>query len=244
MTKISNPTALLRKFLLPIILVSGFALFFASGAHRYISFAALAESYADIKLFVSERWLLSLTLYFVIYFTAVALSLPIASVLTLAGGAILGWTAALIILLAATSGAFVVFFAARNLLHDWLKEKAGPFMLKLEDGFQKNGFFYLLALRLIPAAPFWVVNIVPACVGMSAWPFIIATFFGIAPGSLIYVWVAQGFDHVLSQGDTPDLSLLAEPQIILPLAALGVMALLPVLFQKIKQHSNPSSKEI
>ncbi len=232
----SSPLAGLRKFLLPAILVTGLVLFFASGAHRYLSFEALAGSYSDIKQFVADRWIVSLCLYFALYFAAVALSLPIASLLTLSGGAILGWTAAPIILVAATLGAFVVFFAARNLLHDWLKAKAGPFMAKLELGFQQNGFFYLLALRLIPAAPFWVVNIVPACVGMSASSFIIATFFGIAPGSLIYVWVAQGFDHVLSRGEVPNLSLLTEPQVILPLGALGVMALLPVLIKKFKKN--------
>lgn len=231
----------IKKFILPVLLITGLALFFLTGTHHYLSFEALAASYAEIKNFVADRWMLSLSLYFVLYFAAVALSLPIASVLTLAGGAVLGWSAALVILFAATSGAFVVFIAARNLLYDWLSAKAGPFMSRLEAGFAENGFFYLLALRLIPAAPFWVVNIVPACVGMSAWQFVVATFIGIAPGSLIYVWVAQGFDHIFSRGEVPDLSLLAEPQIILPLAALGGMSLLPVAVKKLKKSAQKPS---
>ena len=82
-------------------------------------------------------------------------------------------------------------------------------MAKLEAGFQKNAFSYLLALRLIPAAPFWVVN-TPALLGMRLNQYVLATFIGIAPGTLIYVWVAQSFDILLSRGQSPDLSVLAN----------------------------------
>ena len=150
-------------------------------------------------------------------------------------GAVLGWSAALVILFAATSG-FVVFIAARNLLYDWLSAKAGRLCPDWKLALLKMVFS--ACITAYSAAPFWVVNIVPACVGMSAWQFVVATFIGIASGNLIYVWVAQGFDHIFSRGEVPDLSLLAEPQIILPLAA-GGMSLLPVAVKKLKKSLKP-----
>ena len=155
------------------------------------------------------------------YILTVALSLPVASLLTLAGGALFGWTAAAVIICAATIGATIVFIAARTVLNEFFVKRTTGFMAKLEAGFQKNAFSYLLALRLIPAAPFWVVNIVPALLGMRLNHYVLATFIGITPGTLIYVWVARSFDSLLSRGQSPDLSVLSEPAIIVPLFALG-----------------------
>ncbi|MGB0464747.1 MAG: TVP38/TMEM64 family protein [Candidatus Puniceispirillaceae bacterium] len=234
----------IKRFILPACLIAGLILFFATGLHQKISFQQLAQSYGEIKLFVTEQRVLALMIFFTVYFLAVAMSLPIASLLTLSGGAIFGWWAALIIIMAATAGAGLVFLAAKSLLRDWLKQKTGAFMQKLETGFRKNGFSYLLALRLIPAAPFWVVNIIPALVGMRFSTFMLATFVGIAPGTLVYVGVAQGFDLILAQGKVPDLSLLKEPKIILPLVALGVMSLLPVALDHLKKKKGAGDENI
>lgn len=234
----------IKRFILPACLIAGLILFFATGLHQKISFQQLAQSYGEIKLFVTEQRVLALMIFFTVYFLAVAMSLPIASLLTLSGGAIFGWWATLIIITAATAGAGLVFLAAKSLLRDWLKQKTGAFMQKLETGFRKNGFSYLLALRLIPAAPFWVVNIIPALVGMRFSTFMLATFVGIAPGTLVYVGVAQGFDLILAQGKVPDLSLLKEPKIILPLVALGVMSLLPVALDHLKKKKGAGDENI
>ena len=234
----------IKRFILPACLIAGLILFFATGLHQKISFQQLAQSYGEIKLFVTEQRVLALMIFFTVYFLAVAMSLPIASLLTLSGGAIFGWWAALVIIAAATAGAGLVFLAAKSLLRDWLKQKTGAFMQKLETGFRKNGFSYLLALRLIPAAPFWVVNIIPALVGMRFSTFMLATFVGIAPGTLVYVGVAQGFDLILAQGKVPDLSLLKEPKIILPLVALGVMSLLPVALDHLKKKKGAGDENI
>ena len=229
---------MVKKYLLPLILVIGLVLFFATGLHRLLSFATLAAHYGEIKSFISANQLTAYGLFFLLYFGAVAFSLPIASLLTLSGGALLGWGAALIILFAATAGAGVVFIAARSILADVLSAKAGPFLKKLEAGFQDNAFQYLLALRLVPIAPFWVVNIVPALLGMRLGSFIIATFIGIMPGTLVYVYVARGFDHILAQGEAPDLSTLSDIRIIGPLAALGALALMPTIIKVIKAKMN------
>ena len=235
-------TAFLKKFLLPLILVSGLILFFATGLHNWLSFAKLAENYGAIKSYIAMNQAQAYGLFFLIYLIAVAFSLPIASLLTLAGGALLGWAGAALILVSATAGAAIVFIAARSIMADFLSAKAGPFLKKLEAGFSENAFHYLLALRLVPIAPFWVVNIVPALLGMRLMPFVIGTFIGIAPGTFVYVYVARGFDHILAQGKAPDLSTLSDIRIIGPLVALGALALLPSLLKWLKaRRTNTSS---
>ena len=225
---------MVKKYLLPIILVSGLVLFFATGLHNWLSFTKLAENYGAIKSYINDNQFNAYALFFITYLLAVAFSLPIASLLTLSGGALLGWPGAALILIAATAGAAVVFTAARSVMADMLSAKAGPFLKKLEAGFSENAFQYLLALRLVPIVPFWVVNIVPALLGMRLVPFVVATFIGIMPGTLVYVYVARGFDHILAQGKAPDLSTLSDVRIIGPLAALGALALLPTFLKWLK----------
>ena len=120
--------------------------------------------------------------------------------LTLAGGALLGWTGAVIIICAATIGSTIVFIAARTVLNEFFEKRTTGFIAKLKSGFQDNAFFYLLALRLILQSPFWVVNIVPALLGMRLKHYVLATLIGITPGTLIYVWFARSFDSLLSSG--------------------------------------------
>lgn len=231
------PPPRVKGFILPGILLAGFITFFASGAYDFFSWQVFGQHYNVIKSITEEKQWLSYLGFFCAYTATVAFSLPIASLLTLAGGAILGWPAAILVVVAATAGAGLVFFAAQTLFSDILHRRAGPFLTKLEDGFSKNAFFYLLALRLIPTAPFWVVNIVPALTRMGIAKFLAATFIGIIPGSFVYVWVGRGFDHLLAAGQTPDLKILASPNLLLPLTALGAFALMPVLI-KLRQ-ANP-----
>ena len=138
------------------------------------------------------------------------------------------------IICAATTGATIVFISARTVLNEFFVKRTTGFIAKLEAGFQKNAFSYLLALRLIPAAPFWVVNIVPALLGMRLKHYVLATFIGISPGTLIYVWVAKSFDALLTRGQSPDLSALSKPAIILPLFTLGLLSLIPALWKRLR----------
>lgn len=235
----------IRKLILPVILIAGLIAFFASGAHRYVTFAGIAENYGLLKSYADANLALSYVIFTLLYCMAVAFSLPIALPLTLTGGAVLGWPAILLIVTGATLGASIVFVAARSILGDFLRAKAGPFIGGLEAGFSNNAFSYLLALRLIPAVPFWVVNIVPALTSMRLSSYVAATFIGIIPGTAVFVSVGRGFDHILAAGQTPDLSVLGSPSILIPLAGLGALALLPIVHKRWKasqeaaHHSTP-----
>lgn len=222
------------KRLLPIItLALGLVLFFAFDLGRFVSFAIIAEHYTDITDWVKHQYILALLVFFMTYVIAVAFSLPIASLLTLVGGAVFGLVAAPVIILGATLGALILFLAARGAFADILSRKAGPFMGKIKDGFDDQPFLWLLALRLIPLAPFWAVNIAPALLGMKTTPYVIATLVGIAPGTTVYVLVGGGFDAILAAGKVPDLTTLSDPRILLPLAGLGLLALIPIVAKKI-----------
>ena len=230
----TKPAMPFKKFILPAMLLCGLVLFFASGLHHLLSFETLALHYGEIKTFIDgNRWQ-AYGLYFVIYLVAVAFSLPIASLLTLSGGALLGLPAALIILVAASIGASIVFVATKSILAETLSRKAGPFLTKLEEGFSKNAFSYLLALRLVPLVPFWVLNIAPALLGMRLIPFFIATLIGIAPSTFIFVTVASNFDELLQRGEIPDLSDLSDIRFIGPLIALGALSLLGPIIKAVR----------
>jgi len=228
----------IKDFLPLIILGLGLILFLAFGLGRFVSIKALAENYNAITAMVAENLILAVVIFFFLYVIAVAFSLPIATPLTLTGGAVLGYLAAPIIIVAATLGALILFLVARGALADTLSKRAGPFMTKLSKGFHEQPFFWLLALRLIPLAPFWAVNIAPALLGMRTSQYILATLIGIAPGTTVYVAVGRGFDTVLSAGKAPDLSTLGDIRIIAPLVGLGVLALIPILVQKFIKKGN------
>jgi len=227
------------KWGLPAILLCGLAGFFATGLHQLISWETVARHYAEISHFIEQNRPASYFGFMLFYTAVVAFSLPIASLLTLAAGALLGWPSIGLIVVAATAGASLLFIAARGLFRDVLRARAGPFFAKLEAGFTKNAFSYLLFLRLMPVAPFWAVNILPAFSGMRLAQFIGATAIGIIPGTSVYVAVGRGFDHLLARGETPNLAVLNTPHIWLPLAGLALLALLPTLYRQI----NPTSKK-
>ena len=245
MKKIKQPYCAARRSKLALIFIflAGLVLFFLFGGQELFSFNQLAENYNSLKSYVDGQMVTALLVFGVTYILTVALSLPIALFLTLAGGALLGWIGAVVVICAATIGASIVFIAAQTALSEFFTGRATGFLKKLEVGFQKNAFFYLLALRLIPLAPFWVINIVPALLGMRLSQYVLATFIGIAPGTLIYVWVARGFDDLLSRGKSPDLSVLSEPEMIAPLFALGLLSLIPAFCKRLRARQRISAHD-
>lgn len=235
--------AFIRKYALPLTLITGLLLFFATGTHKLVSWETISTNYGVLKQFANDRILTSYTLFLLLYVIVVAFSLPVALPLTLTGGALLGWPAGMVIIFAATMGAGIVFLAARTVFSDFLRGKAGPFIARLEAGFNKNAFSYLLALRLIPVAPFWVVNIIPSLTKMKLSSFLLATFIGIMPGTMVFVSVGRGFDTILASGQTPDLSVLSSPSILIALGGLGALALMPVIYKWITRNRNLSETE-
>ena len=225
----------IKRFLPLAILLLAIAGVLASGLADYLSFEQLQQNRAQLLDFVDRHPLLAPLLFMAIYAAVIALSIPGGAVLTVAGGFLFGvGLATLYVVVAATVGASLVFLAARTALGDSLRAKAGPWMRRMEDGFRENALNYLLFLRLIPMFPFWLVNLVPAFLGVPFSTYVIATFLGIIPGTLVYASVGNGLGAVFDAGQSPDLGIIFEPAIILPIVGLAVLAVLPVAYRKIK----------
>jgi uncharacterized membrane protein YdjX (TVP38/TMEM64 family) len=220
--------------LLPLLIVVGLiALAFALDLDERLSFEALRANRAALLALVAERPALTALGFVAIYATAVALSLPGALILTLAGGFLFGTAlATVLVVIGATLGACVIFLIARGALGEPLRARAGPWLGRMEAGFRRDALSYLLVLRLIPLFPFWLVNLVPAFLGVPLPTFALATLVGIIPGSLVYASVGAGLGAVFEHGGTPDLEIILEPQILLPLLGLALLALLPVAYRR------------
>ena len=175
-----------------LLLLAAMALVFAMGWHRYLTLQELVERREALRASISGHTLLAILAFMAIYAATVALSLPGAAVLTLAGGFLFGWFwGALASVAAATLGAIVIFLIARSALGEPLAARAGPWLAKLRAGFKEDAFNYLLFLRLVPIFPFWLVNLAPALLGVSLWTYTLATVIGIVPGSFAYSIVGK-----------------------------------------------------
>jgi uncharacterized membrane protein YdjX (TVP38/TMEM64 family) len=225
----------LKRFLPLALLLLAIVAAFGLGLDDYLSFEQLEGNRAHLLAFVERHPVVAPLAFMLIYASVVALSIPGGAILTIAGGFLFGVAAATCyVVLAATCGATVVFLIARTALGDTLRRKAGPAMRRMEAGFRENALSYLLFLRLIPVFPFWLVNLVPAFLGVPLTTYVVATLVGIIPGSLVYASVGNGLGAVFEAGGTPDLGIIFRPEIILPIVGLAVLALLPVAYKKIK----------
>jgi uncharacterized membrane protein YdjX (TVP38/TMEM64 family) len=224
------------KRLLPLaVLLLAIVTAFGLGLDDYISFEQLERHRAQLLDFVARHPVMAPLVFMLIYASVVALSIPGGAVLTIAGGFLFGLAAATVyVVVAATIGATVVFLIAKTALGDTLRQKAGPAMRRMEAGFRENALNYLLFLRLIPVFPFWLVNLVPAFLGVPLTTYVVATFIGIIPGSLVYASVGNGLGAVFEAGGRPDLGIIFKPEIILPIIGLAVLAILPVAYKKIR----------
>lgn len=229
-----------RRFLPLAVLGTGLAAFFALGLQDILSFAALARHRGTLTAFVAEHHGLAALEFMAVYAAAVALSIPGAVVLTIAGGFLFGTgLATLYVVIGATIGAVGVFLAARTALGAVWRARAGPWMARLEAGFRRDAFSYLLVLRLVPLFPFWLVNLVPAFLGVPLRIYAVATLVGIIPGAFVYASVGNGLGAVLDAGATPDLGIIVTPAVLLPILGLAVLALIPVVWKRLKGAGGP-----
>ena len=178
---------------------------------------------------------MAVLLYMLLYITAVAVSFPGASYITLAGGFLFGVIPGTIyVVISATIGALFLFLAVKTALEPWIAKKANRWVGKMRAGFQQDAFQYLLTLRLVPLFPFWVVNIIPGLLGVRTSTFLTATFIGIIPGTFVYVLLGKGLGYLFDQNQTPNLSIIFEPPILIPLIALALLSLIPTLYKRLK----------
>ena len=201
-------------------------------ARDYLSFAVLSENYQALETWRDENWLIAVAVYFLLYILAVAFSVPGAVWLSLVGGFLFGPVlGTIIVVTSATIGAFLIFLAARSALGGRLRGKAGGWIERMEEGFRAGEVSYLLIIRLVPIVPFFIANLVPAFLGARVWTYLWTTFVGIIPGAIVYISIGAGLGEELSRGEAPDLGVIFEPHVLLPLLGLAALASLPVVLR-------------
>lgn len=224
--------------LLPLLLIAAvLGIVFLLGLDDYLSFEALKENRQWLLEWTMSHKFMAIIAFCLLYTVSVAVSMPGAIWLTLVGGFIFGTVEAVIYtVISATLGAVIIFLVARYSCSDFFCQKAGPMIQKMSDGFKENALSYLLVLRLVPLFPFWLVNLVPALMGVPIKTYIIGTFFGIIPGTVVYCGVGSGLASVFDSGEMPDMGIIFKPEIIGPILGLALLSLLPIVYKKYKSN--------
>jgi uncharacterized membrane protein YdjX (TVP38/TMEM64 family) len=237
-TAVAAPGLSPRRLVPVGLIAAGFAAFFLFDLDRYLNFETLKDNREALVAWCGDHAVLAAGAFVAAYALVVALSLPGAAWMTIAGGFLFGpFFATIYVVVAATIGATAIFLAARHAFSDVLRAKAGPAIRKMEAGFRENALSYLLVLRLVPIFPFWLVNLVPAFLGVPLRIFVIGTFFGIIPGSIVYTLVGNGLGAVLDAGGKPDLGLIFAPEILAPIIGLALLSLVPVAYKRLRRRT-------
>lgn len=226
-----NPHGFFRFLPLLILLLCLAALLLWGGWD--LDFARFAALHSELRALIEAHPVWAALAYVAAYAGIIAVSLPIGSYMTVLGGLTFGpVTGTLLAATGATAGAGLLALALKTALGDALRKRAGPRFGRFEAGFRDHAFSYLLALRLIPVFPFWFVNLLPGFVEIKLPVYLTGTFLGILPATFLYAGLGHGLGTVLAEGRAPDLSILARPELLLPLFGLAFLALLPVLWKK------------
>jgi uncharacterized membrane protein YdjX (TVP38/TMEM64 family) len=217
------------KIAIALLFAGGIAAFFLFGGQRYLSLETIKANRDALLAVADQHFVAAIAIAFVIYVAATALSLPGGLVLSLAMGFVVGrWIGTALVVVAATLGATIVFLAARYLFAETARRRLGALGEKINAGFTENAFAYLLFLRLVPAFPFFLVNIAPAFTSVSVRTYVLATLIGIVPGTFVFVNLGQTLGRIDS------LDGLVSRETLLAFALLGVFSLLPVAWKKFK----------
>lgn len=223
------------KRVLPVLTLAALiAAAFWFRVDRYLTLDMLRDNRIALLELVRSYGGWAALAYVLVYTVAVALSLPGAVIITLAGGFLFGATlGAFLTVIGATAGATALFLIARSAIGDALRQRAGPFVARMADGFQNNAFNYLLFLRLVPAFPFWAVNLAPALLGMRLVPYVLATFIGIIPATAVFSTFGASLGNIFDAGQDVQLKNVLSPALLGALVVLGLLSLLPVVLKRL-----------
>lgn len=217
-----------KKGLIIILFVGGFITFYLGG-DQYINFSTLKANRDRLLTYSLDSYGTILILAMAVYTTATALSLPVATILSLTIGFLFGlWVGTAVILISATLGATLVFLATRYVFAGAISSRLGPTARKLISEFHQNDFNYLLFLRLVPLFPFWLINVATAFTPIKVRTYVVATAIGIIPGAFVFTNLGQSLGRI----DSTDH--LLSFKTISAFILLALFALLPVIMKKVR----------
>jgi len=217
-----------KKILLLVFLVLVIALNYYINSLNLLTLDNIKNNRDLLIAYVNNHLILSIIVFSVIYIISVSLSLPGAAILSLTGGLLFPFPfSALIVLVSATIGALINFFVSRYLLQDFIKDKFQKSMKKINSEIEKNGNNYLLTLRLIPLFPFFLINLAMGLTDMSAIKFLVISFIGMAPGSLVYVYAGRNLATIDQTKD------ILSPNVLFAFILLGTFSIIPTIYNKL-----------
>lgn len=233
----TTPPGSLRRYL-PLIGIAAVAIIGAFTLRDYLTFETLRDNREALLAFRDSNLALTLGVFIAVYIAIVAFSLPGASIATLTGGFLFGTlTGSMVNVVAATIGATVIFLAARWGLGARLAakfENSDGTVKQIKDGIDENQWSMLFLIRLVPAVPFFLANLIPAFLEVPLYRFVVSTFLGIIPGTVVYTSVGAGLGEVFARGETPDLGIIFEPHIIGPILGLAALSALPIVIKAVR----------
>jgi uncharacterized membrane protein YdjX (TVP38/TMEM64 family) len=186
--------------------------------------------------FVAGAPTLASMLFMAIYAAAVAVSVPGVAILTVIGGYLFGWfQGTALVLIAATVGATAVFLLTRSALGDGVRARAAPALQRFAEGFRRNALSYGFALNLVPIFPYALITVLPAVCGVGLPTFVAGLLLGLIPGTFLFAGLGSGLQDVLLSGAPLRLVSFVTPEIVLSLGGLAALALLPVLWQRLRR---------
>ena len=194
--------------------------------------AFILGAFEYINTQINSNFLLAIIFYSFLYTVCVAFSVPVASYLTLIGGAIFNWLALPVVVISATIGATIIFILSKSILANYFSKKSIKKYKGLEKGFGKNHFYCLLFLRLIPYAPFFIINILAGIVNMRIISYVFATFIGIIPGTTIYIFTGITLSELFQNSQIPEFNITSSKYFFIILL-LSILSLSPIIFDKL-----------
>ena len=229
-------SAMMRR--LPLIVIICVAVLGAFFLRDHLTFEALGENRETLIAFRDANYILTVLAFILAYTVIVAFSLPGATIATLTGGFLFAtFPGFLYNVTGATIGATVIFLAARWGFGAKLGAKlegADGIVKKIKDGIDENQWSMLFLIRLVPAVPFFMANLIPSFLEVPTRRFVISTFFGIIPGAVVFTSVRAGLGEVFTRGETPNLGIIFEPYILGPILGLCVLAALPIVIKAVR----------
>ena len=207
----------MKKLILLAVIVGAIAAFFVLGGGEYLTLDFIKSQQDAFNAYYAERPVLTIGLFFLAYVTVTALSLPGAAIMTLAAGYLFGLVVGTILVsFASTIGATLAFLSARFILRDWVQGKFGDRLRAINRGVESDGAMYLFSLRLVPAFPFFAVNLLMGLTPIRVWTFFWASQIGMLLGTIVYVNAGTQLANVESLGD------IVSPELIGSFIALGL----------------------
>ena len=220
-----------RKILILLVFAAVVAAFYFLDLGKYLTLESLKANRTQLTDLRLAHTVLFAAVFVLIYIVQTAFSLPGAAILSLAAGAVFGvLQGTLLVVSGATVGAILAFLVSRTLLRDWVVRKFGGRMEGIDRGLRENGLSYLLFLRLVPAFPFFLVNLACGVTGLPLRTYALGTLFGIMPGSLVFVNAGASLAAIETVRQV------ASPRVLGSFALLGLFALLPTIVKTVKKR--------